>query len=71
MCVCDIFIVCLWLQVYDCELEKTDSFGEFLDFCETFDLERGKDDDDEESNIIGQFKVIFRYFFLFCKKRSL
>lgn len=45
------------LQVYDTELEKTESFGEFLDFCETFDLERGKDDEDEESNLIGQFKV--------------
>lgn len=43
--------------MYDCELEKADIHNEFLDFCETFDLERGKDDDDEESNIIGQFKV--------------
>jgi len=44
-------------QVYDTELERSDVFGDFLDFCETFDLERGKDDDDEESNMIGQFKV--------------
>lgn len=45
------------IQIYDTELEKTEVFGDFLDFCETFDLERGKDDDDEESNLIGQFKV--------------
>jgi hypothetical protein len=45
----------LLLQVYDSELEK--AHGDFLDFCDTFNLERGKDDSDEESNIIGQFKV--------------
>lgn len=50
----------IFLQVYDGELEKAEKFGEFVDFCETFDLERGKDDDDEESNIIGQFKVFVR-----------
>ena len=44
-------------QIYETELENSDDFKEFTDFCETFDLERGKDDDDEESNIIGQFKV--------------
>jgi len=45
-------------QIYETELENSDDFKEFTDFCETFDLERGKDDDDEESNIIGQFKVL-------------
>ncbi|WAR21900.1 MYOF-like protein [Mya arenaria] len=49
-------------EVYDTELEKSEDFGEFLDFCETFDLERGKDDDDEESNIIGQFKGLFKVY---------
>jgi hypothetical protein len=50
-------MVYVYIQVYEFELEKKDGFGEFVDFCETFDLQRGKDDDDEESNIIGQFKV--------------
>ncbi|XP_052773227.1 myoferlin-like isoform X7 [Mya arenaria] len=50
------------IKVYDTELEKSEDFGEFLDFCETFDLERGKDDDDEESNIIGQFKGLFKVY---------
>ncbi|KAL4231637.1 hypothetical protein ACF0H5_009217 [Mactra antiquata] len=50
------------ITVFDCELEKAESHGEFLDFCETFDLERGKDDDDEESNIIGQFKGLFKVY---------
>ena len=32
-------------------------FKDFNDFCETFELCRGKDDDDEESNVMGEFKV--------------
>ena len=44
-------------QVYDGELEKSEDFNDFNDFCETFELERGKDDDDEESNVMGEFKV--------------
>ncbi|XP_060557298.1 dysferlin-like isoform X3 [Ruditapes philippinarum] len=50
------------IAVYEFELEKKDGFGEFVDFCETFDLQRGKDDDDEESNIIGQFKGAFKVY---------
>ena len=49
--------------MYDCELEKSEVFKEFNDFCETFELCRGKDDDDEESNVMGEFKVCGILFF--------
>lgn len=50
------------VAIYDAELEKSDVHQDFNDFCETFDLNRGKDDDEEESNIIGQFKGLFKVY---------
>jgi len=50
------------IDVLDGELEATKEFNSFNDFCETFDLERGKDDSDEEDNIIGQFKGLFKVY---------
>lgn len=29
----------------------------FSDFCSTFELQRGKDEEDEESSVVGEFKV--------------
>jgi hypothetical protein len=54
-----------WLsQVYDTELEKAENFDGFQDFCHTFALSRGKeeDDDDEAGNICGEFKVRTRQY---------
>ena len=45
------------LQIYPCELEKAEKFNDFADFCHSFQFSRGKDEDDEESNIVGELKV--------------
>lgn len=45
------------LQIYTCELEKAEKYGEFADFCHSFNFSRGKDEDEEESNIVGELKV--------------
>ncbi|KAL5022080.1 hypothetical protein ScPMuIL_001235 [Solemya velum] len=50
------------IKVYDTELEKSDDFQGFADFCDTFELNRGKDDEDEESNVVGEFKGTFRVY---------
>lgn len=42
------------------ELEQ--SFGNFGDFVQTFDLTRGKDDDDDSGNIVGEFKGMFKFY---------
>ena len=48
--------------MYNCELEQVREFGGFKDWAHTFDLMRGKkdeDDDDDYSRIAGKFKVYF------------
>lgn len=45
------------MKVYSTELEKVADFKEFSDFCHTFELSRGKDTDEDESNAVGEFKV--------------
>jgi hypothetical protein len=45
------------LQIYSCELEKAESFNDFADFCHSFQFGRGKDEDDEESNIVGELTL--------------
>ena len=44
-------------QLYNTELEKVENHDNFSDFCNTFELSRGKDDDDDEGNVVGEFKV--------------
>ena len=44
-------------QVYNQELEKVGNYQDFADFCHTLELSRGKNVDDEESDIVGEFKV--------------
>ena len=44
-------------QVFPCELEKVGQYADFNDFCNTFQLSRGKSIEEEESNIVGEFKV--------------
>ena len=46
-------------QVYSTELENVKEFKGFTDFCHSFKLTRGKNVDDEESDIAGEFKVTF------------
>ena len=44
-------------QIYKNDLEKVESHNDFADFCHTFELSRGKTSEEEESNIVGEFKV--------------
>ncbi|KAK3589425.1 hypothetical protein CHS0354_020754 [Potamilus streckersoni] len=50
------------ITVYDNELEKCEKFGDFTDFCETFEIVRGKDEEEEESNTVGEFKGLFKVY---------
>ena len=45
------------MQVYDCALEDIPEFNGFTDFCDTFQIMAGDDDDDEGQEVIGEFKV--------------
>lgn len=45
-------------QVYDRELEKTEGFEKFADFCQTFKLYRGRtQNESEDPSVVGEFKV--------------
>ena len=47
------------MQLYTSPLETVEPYNSFSDFCNTYDLSRGKnmDKDDEESSGVGEFKV--------------
>lgn len=47
------------IQVYKTELEEVPQFNGLTDFCQTFKLQRGKSDDDDEDDpsVVGEFKV--------------
>jgi len=49
------------LQVYETELEKVPEFKKFRDFCQPFKLSRGKNADEIETSIAGEFKVRICY----------
>ncbi|CAG2195234.1 MYOF [Mytilus edulis] len=50
------------LKIYDTELEKAEGHGDFADFCHSFNFSRGKDEEDEECNIVGELKGGFRVY---------
>ncbi|GFO37985.1 Fer-1-related [Plakobranchus ocellatus] len=50
------------LQILPSSLEKVPEFSNFDDFCATLQLTRGKNDDDEDENVIGEFKGSFRVY---------
>jgi len=50
------------IQVYNSELEEVKDFGGFGDFIKSFPLERGKEDDDEDDNVVGEFKGLFKIY---------
>uniref|UniRef100_A0A673CJ86 Myoferlin-like n=1 Tax=Sphaeramia orbicularis TaxID=375764 RepID=A0A673CJ86_9TELE len=51
------------LQVYDCEIEEVDQFQGLTDFCSTFKLQRGKNEDEEDDpSVVGEFKGSFRIY---------
>ena len=46
-----------YFQVCNGELEAEKEFNGFGDFIKSFPLERGKQDDEEDDNVVGEFKV--------------
>ncbi|CAG6017075.1 unnamed protein product [Menidia menidia] len=51
------------LQVYNCELEEVKEFQGLTDFCNTFKLQRGKTEDEEDDpTVVGEFKGSFRIY---------
>ncbi|XP_074642408.1 myoferlin-like [Tubulanus polymorphus] len=50
------------IEVYETELEKVTDHSEFNDFCHSFELSRGKNIEEEESNVVGEFKGCFRVY---------
>lgn len=46
-------------QVYDCELEDVPEFKGLTDFCSTFKLQRGKNENgDDDPSVVGELKVV-------------
>lgn len=50
------------IQIYRKELEEVKEFGGFGDFVKSFALERGKEDDEEDDNVVGEFKGLFKIY---------
>lgn len=50
------------IEILPNELEKVDFCKGFKDFCHTMLLSRGKNEDDEDSNVVGEFKGSFRVY---------
>ena len=56
-----------YFQVYKGPLENQEEYNEFSDLIQTFKLFRGKNDDDEEPEVVGEFKVRSFTEFIFDK----
>ncbi|XP_069012003.1 myoferlin-like isoform X1 [Embiotoca jacksoni] len=51
------------LQVYDRELENVPEFKGLTDFCSTFKLQRGKNENgDDDPTVVGEFKGSFKVY---------
>ncbi|XP_028279715.1 myoferlin isoform X2 [Parambassis ranga] len=51
------------LQVFNSELEELEEFQGLTDFCSTFKLRRGKNEDDEDDpTVVGEFKGSFKIY---------
>ncbi|XP_064806910.1 myoferlin-like isoform X1 [Oncorhynchus masou masou] len=51
------------LTVYDKELEEIPEFKQLTDFCRTFKLKRGKNEDgDDDPSVVGEFKGSFKVY---------
>nr|XP_019938680.1 PREDICTED: myoferlin-like isoform X3 [Paralichthys olivaceus] len=51
------------LKVYDCELEDVPEFKGLTDFCSTFKLQRGKNENgDHDPTVVGEFKGSFKVY---------
>uniref|UniRef100_A0A8C5RHE0 Myoferlin n=1 Tax=Laticauda laticaudata TaxID=8630 RepID=A0A8C5RHE0_LATLA len=52
------------LKVYNCELENVPDFQGLTDFCDTFKLYRGKNEENDDPMVAGEFKGSFRIYTL-------
>ncbi|UJR29942.1 hypothetical protein I4U23_017489 [Adineta vaga] len=52
------------LKIYPSSLESLEFYEGFNDFCQTFQLYRGKTKFEEENEIVGEFKGLFRVYSL-------
>ncbi|XP_075890689.1 myoferlin-like isoform X2 [Nelusetta ayraudi] len=51
------------LKVYDCELEDVPDFKGLTDFCDTFRLQRGKNENgDDDPTVVGELKGSFKVY---------
>ncbi|XP_053197896.1 myoferlin-like [Scomber japonicus] len=51
------------LKVYDCELEDVLDFKGLTDFCDTFKLQRGKNENgDDDPSVVGELKGSFKVY---------
>uniref|UniRef100_A0A8C4NYR3 C2 domain-containing protein n=1 Tax=Dicentrarchus labrax TaxID=13489 RepID=A0A8C4NYR3_DICLA len=51
------------LKVYDCELEDVPEFKGLTDFCSTFKLQRGKNENgDDDPSVVGELKGSFKVY---------
>ncbi|XP_033126409.1 myoferlin-like isoform X5 [Anneissia japonica] len=50
------------IKIFDCPLEKVEPYNSFSDFCNTYELQRGKNKEDEEFSGVGEFKGLFRVY---------
>ncbi|CAF0722705.1 unnamed protein product [Brachionus calyciflorus] len=50
------------IKIYHHEIENETCFENFTDFCETFELYRGKTNSEEEHEIVGEFKGMFKIY---------
>uniref|UniRef100_A0AAX7TPC6 C2 domain-containing protein n=1 Tax=Astatotilapia calliptera TaxID=8154 RepID=A0AAX7TPC6_ASTCA len=51
------------LKIYDCELEDVPEFKGLTDFCDTFKLQQGKNDNgDDDPTVVGEFKGSFKVY---------
>jgi len=66
---CPQVVSCCWLQIFSNELEALSEFNGFREWLHTFELFRGKktgDAEDDDSRIVGKFKVNSHFLFHHC-----
>lgn len=64
----------VWFQIYDAELENVDEFSGFHDLLHSFELFRGKREDDaddllDQKRVVGSFKGSFKIYKLPISER--
>ncbi|XP_019902368.2 myoferlin isoform X3 [Esox lucius] len=50
------------LKVYDMALEDVPEYKQLTDFCRTFKLQRGKNEEEDDPSLVGEFKGSFKVY---------